>query len=379
MNKSFKFFLFHKAKIISIIMVMLITVFSIYFVTSLVQSIFTNVEYSNTACLNSFSLAYPVDGGMFIDEETVDKIKEEEAVGEVISAQICTTVINNIFGTTGGHVVFTEKENIERMFEKSSLELIEGRFPTDNEYEILMHENMLKNKGLSIGDKMGTNVDNSEYLDGEYKIVGSFSGEAYMAFGIRNSSLDNILELGGSVEGHNLGLVIYPKDDLVAMNSFLDNFEEESTSFITLSSSEEIFEENTRSIKFLLAVVVFAIAVCVSIALCVVLQTLYNERMSEFAILYAIGYRKKWIIKNIIGEMTILIFVSWMLGIFCSFAGLGIINNMIFKPMGQPFEIISYDCILYTILVLLVFSLTTLLSVAVKISKKDLISTIEMR
>lgn len=48
-----------------------------------------------------------------------------------------------------------------------------------------MHEDMLKNKGLSVGDTFGSAVDEGEQIDGKYMITGAFSGDSYMAFGTK--------------------------------------------------------------------------------------------------------------------------------------------------------------------------------------------------
>ena len=58
MKNMFKYYLSNKRRGISLIFVMALTVFSIYFVTSLVKSIFSTVEYSNIACLNDYSFVY---------------------------------------------------------------------------------------------------------------------------------------------------------------------------------------------------------------------------------------------------------------------------------------------------------------------------------
>lgn len=80
MKNMFKYYLSNKRRGISLIFVMALTVFSIYFVTSLVQSIFSTVEYSNIACLNDFSFVYPVGGSSFLSDETVEKIQKDDSV-----------------------------------------------------------------------------------------------------------------------------------------------------------------------------------------------------------------------------------------------------------------------------------------------------------
>ena len=150
MKNMFKYYLSNKRRGISLIFVMALTVFSIYFVTSLVQSIFSTVEYSNIACLNDFSFVYPVGGSSFLQNETVEKIKNDDSVGNAYPILLEYTVINNIFGTTSGYVAFMDEADIGEIFDDFSLTVTEGRLPEENSYELIMHEDMLKNKGLSL-------------------------------------------------------------------------------------------------------------------------------------------------------------------------------------------------------------------------------------
>jgi putative ABC transport system permease protein len=379
MKNMFKYYLSNKRRGISLIFVMALTVFSIYFVTSLVQSIFSTVEYSNIACLNDFSFVYPVGGSSFLQNETVEKIKNDDSVENAYPILLEYTVINNIFGTTSGYVAFMEEADIREIFDDFSLTVTEGRLPEENSYELIMHEDMLKNKGLSVGDTFGSAVDEGEQIDGKYMITGAFSGDSYMAFGTKSYRQKELEELGLDFKNTTFGLLVTPKTDLDTMNNMLDTMGHDETAAMTLSYAKETLQENISSIKFLMFVIVIVIAVSISAAVCIVLETIYNDRMEEFGILYAIGYKKSWLFKNIIAEIMALVFVSWILGLILSYGVLSLVAKSVFEPMGQMLSIVSIQSLLYTIIVMVVFVVVTILVTILKFAKKDLIAIIEMR
>lgn len=379
MKNMFKYYLSNKRRGISLIFVMALTVFSIYFVTSLVQSIFSTVEYSNIACLNDFSFVYPVGGSSFLQNETVEKIKNDDSVGNAYPILLEYTVINNIFGTTSGYVAFMDEADIGEIFDDFSLTVTEGRLPEENSYELIMHEDMLKNKGLSVGDTFGSAVDEGEQIDGKYMITGAFSGDSYMAFGTKNYRQKELEELGLDFQNTTFGLLVTPKTDLDTMNNMLDTMGHDETAAMTLSYAKETLQENISSIKFLMFVIVIVIAVSISAAVCIVLETIYNDRMEEFGILYAIGYKKSWLFKNIIAEIMALVFISWILGLILSYGVLSLVAKSVFEPMGQMLSIVSIQSLLYTIIVMAVFVVVTILVTILKFAKKDLIAIIEMR
>lgn len=379
MKNMFKYYLSNKRRGISLIFVMALTVFSIYFVTSLVQSIFSTVEYSNIACLNDFSFVYPVGGSSFLQNETVEKIKNDDRVGNAYPILLEYTVINNIFGTTSGYVAFMDEADIGEIFDDFSLTVTEGRLPEENSYELIMHEDMLKNKGLSVGDTFGSAVDEGEQIDGKYMITGAFSGDSYMAFGTKSYRQKELEELGLDFQNTTFGLLVTPKTDLDTMNNMLDTMGHDETAAMTLSYAKETLQENISSIKFLMFVIVIVIAVSISAAVCIVLETIYNDRMEEFGILYAIGYKKSWLFRNIIAEIVVLVFISWILGLILSYGVLSLVAKSVFEPMGQMLSIVSIQSLLYTIIVMAVFVVVTILVTILKFAKKDLIAIIEMR
>ena len=379
MKNMFKYYLSNKRRGISLIFVMALTVFSIYFVTSLVQSIFSTVEYSNIACLNDFSFVYPVGGSSFLQNETVEKIKNDDSVENAYPVLLEYTVINNIFGTTSGYVAFMDEADIGEIFDDFSLTVTEGRLPEENSYELIMHEDMLKNKGLSVGDTFGSAVDEGEQIDGKYTITGAFSGDSYMAFGTKSYKQKELEELGLDFKNTTFGLLVTPKADLDTMNTMLDEISHDETAAMTLSYAKETLQENISSIKFLMFVIVIVIAVSISAAVCIVLETIYNDRMEEFGILYAIGYKKSWLFRNIIAEIVVLVFISWILGLILSYGVLSLVAKSVFEPMGQMLLIVSIQSLLYTIIVMAVFVVVTILVTILKFAKKDLIAIIEMR
>lgn len=379
MKNMFKYYLSNKRRGISLIFVMALTVFSIYFVTSLVQSIFSTVEYSNIACLNDFSFVYPVGSSSFLSDETVEKIQKDDSVKKAYPILLEYTVINNIFGTTSGYVAFMEEADIREIFDDYSLTVTEGRLPQENSYELIMHEDMLKNKGLSVGDTFGSAVDDGEPIEGTYTITGAFSGNSYMAFGTKSYKQKELEELGLDFKNTTFGLLVTPKTDLDAMNTMLDTMSHDEAAAMTLSYAQKTLKDNVSSIKFLMGVIVIVIAVSISAAVCIVLETTYNDRMEEFGILYAIGYKKSWLFRNIIAEIVVLVFISWILGLILSYGVLSLVAKSVFEPMGQMLSIVSIQSLLYTIIVMVVFVVVTILVTILKFAKKDLIAIIEMR
>ena len=75
----------------------------------------------------------------------------------------------------------------------------------------------------------------------------------------------------------------------------------------------------------------------------------------------------------------VLVFISWILGLILSYGVLSLVAKSVFEPMGQMLSIVSIQSLLYTIIVMAVFVVVTILVTILKFAKKDLIAIIEMR
>ena len=190
-----------------------------------------------------------------MQNETVEKIKNDDSVENAYPILLEYTVINNIFGTTSGYAAFMDEADIREIFDNFSLTVTEGRLPEENSYELIMHEDMLKNKGLSVGDTFGSAVDEGEQIDGKYTITGAFSGDSYMAFGTKSYRQKELEELGLDFQNTTFGLLVTPKTDLDTMNNMLDTMSHDETAAMTLCMQKKRLKENISSIKFLMFVI----------------------------------------------------------------------------------------------------------------------------
>ena len=68
-----------------------------------------------------------------------------------------------------------------------------------------------------------------------------------------------------------------------------------------------------------------------------------------------------------------------ILGLILSYGVLSLVAKSVFEPMGQMLSIVSIQSLLYTIIVMAVFVVVTILVTILKFAKKDLIAIIEMR
>lgn len=367
-----KYFLSNKKRCIAIVIIIVISVFAIYLVSTLVESIFRTAEDSNIKALSKFSIINTKGNELGISESDWNEVESNETVDSIYDAYIETTYINNIFGQTTALMLYVSEKDLYSLFDYCDYTLASGTMPSANEYEIVVHDNMLKNRDLQLGDIL-------EVSSGTYKIVGTYRGEGMSAFGIKNHSIEQLSEIGADVDNIHFAGILLPKGELSSMNSFLGSLNNNKIDVSSVSIVKDKFDEQTESINMIMSLIIIIVVISISAAIGVVLSTLYSNRIDEFGIMNAIGYSKKRIIGKVIKEVVCLILLAWILGIIISLMLLNIVNQTIFVPMGQSMNLLNSNSLLYTIFSLLAILVISISPSIIKLAKSDLISVIERR
>ena len=368
-----KYFLSNKGKTTAVVLVIMLAVFCVYFISSLIESVFQVGLDANIGSLSRFSLVTPSSDEFDISSDSWETIESCKSVDTVYDCIVETTYINNIFGQSSAFMVYLNDKNLKEIFEKCGFKIEKGRMPNNNEFEVIVHENMLKNKKLDVGDTFSIS-------SGNYKIVGSYSGDSMLAFGVKSHSISQYEDLGADVSKIHFAGLIYPNENISDMNQNLDKIDSSEFDIQSTLSVQRDFNNQTKNINLIMTIIVFVVALCISAAISLVINTLYMNRIDEFGILNAIGYSKKRIIvKKIIIEVFSLVSLSWIFGLVVSFALLQCVNINIFEPMGQAIPLFSLNSLRYTILSLLIIVIVSIVPICNKLSKADLVAVIEKR
>lgn len=350
------FYVKNKKKSIAIFVILLLSVFCISFITTLIKSVYDTCSEVNISPFECFSIV----AAKSADAE-VEEIENFDKVDKVIDGFTLSTSISTVFGTTNSYIVFSD--DIKNIFNLCEFNLSEGYMPSTGANEIVVHESILKNKGLKVGDKMS-----------DFEIVGSYKGKAKLSLGCMSDELRE-----SYADGVYSYIVFSSNGELEAMNKQLSDLSNKKWEIFTYEKAYESLDDEFSTINIILLLVVIMVSFCLAIAMAALVYSIYSNRYDEFAILNAIGYKKRTIKKLILQETILISFVSWFCGYLLSLAGLSLADKHIYADMGQSMSIFTVDSLLYTLLIpFLVVVCTTIPSVW-KLSRTDLINIVERR
>lgn len=321
----------NKKKVIPICLSVCFGVFLIYFLSMIIGEVVTTVRSSDLK-LENYSVIMPAEGSE-IPQSIIDSLKKNADIETLLPA------LNDMYGlhktmiisSLGTSVLFLKDNDIDKLMNKVQAKLIEGRKPQAGKYEIMIHEQLARNKGLKIGDKVGSEIDEIDSLEGKYTITGIIDGPCLMSFasypvaaGIDEDAL------------YRYGIAAIPKPGKIKeINSFIEKLSSEEILRLTLDEVLPVMEERLN----MSSSTIYLLEMLVIIVLCISLGNInhinFYQRRREFGVLSAMGHSKAKLYKKIWLEMALINFTGYLLGILLSLLVGWMLNEALWLPKGQ--------------------------------------------
>jgi putative ABC transport system permease protein len=281
------------------------------------------------------------------------------------------TQVKMIIESCGSPVFFTDTEDMKYLMNKYNFKLKEGKIPSASN-EILVNDNYAKSYNVKLGDDFGSEVSESQYLDGKYKIVGIYQGDFIMLFGYK--SLENIknqdslsylvIPKEGKLDNINRTLKTYKSDKIVIEN--IDTYSDEINTFNNMFTGFAI-------------IILLATALSITSTIGNLNYVHFYQRLGEFALLEALGYSKSKIKFKLIKELTIIIVTGFVLGILSGMFGGFIFNTVYCEPKGVPVEVINLWYILICLFIPVLVPIFSLRPITKFLKKVNTVEILEGR
>lgn len=365
MLSALNFIINNKRKILIIVLIVIISTFTINLSTTLINSLYDTCYDVGVEPYNEYTIVYGNDTRELIDFQSVEKIRSSDEIQSIYNVIIETTSIKTIFGTTSANIYFiNDNEEISKILDEMKMTLMKGTLPVEGAKEILLHTNIAINKGINIGDFIG-----------DYKIVGIIDGETQICIGALNEMYQEVFN------ETPMALLLLPKNDtnITEMNKQLADMKLNDLEIYGLQDAQKDIDDEFSNINIILNLIIVMIAVSLSIASAALVFAIYSNRYDEFGILHALGYNKREIRKLIFKEVFLISVIGWLIGYVISLICLKLIDYAVYSGMGQKMSIITFNGIVQSLIVPIGVFVFTIIPVLRKLKKTDLISIIERR
>ena len=320
-----------------------------------------------------------------LSEAIVKTLEGHVAVAKTVRLERETTPRQGMFSREGTPIYFLSEVDQKPFARALGWDLVAGRWPEPGNNEVVLTENLLRNRSLEVGARIGQIVDEEDWLNGEWLIVGSFGATEGIG-GIGN--LDFLQKHYLDPPGLTDSLQIQPQVLAVAptpgeeagMEAVLDSLPKDEVFVVHRSRARRNFESITANVDTILwmlnAVTIAVIALALGLLNVIVLM----QRANEFGLLAAIGYTKSILMRRVFLEAATTVAVGWMLGILLSIGIYAGLNSLIFVPRGlDALSVLTVRVVLFTVPVPITVTLFSVAIVIWQLHRMDPVAIIERR
>ncbi|MCH7736859.1 MAG: hypothetical protein IH872_05595, partial [Chloroflexi bacterium] len=269
----------------------------------------------------------------------LEKLDGHSSVANALRMERRTTPRQGLFGREGTPIYFLSEFDKRPFADRLTWDLVEGRWPQPGTNELAITENFLRNRGLGVGDRMGQAVDDADWLNGEWLIVGAFGAtEVIGGLGDLDFLRERFLAQPGVAESlqdqpHLLALAPVAGQE-TQMEALLDSLPKDEVFVIHRSIARRNFENLTRNIDTIVWILNAMSIAVIALALGLLNVIFFMQRANEFGLLAALGYTKRFLMRRVFTEAAVTVAMGWVLGILLSIGIYSALNTFIFIPRG---------------------------------------------
>jgi ABC-type antimicrobial peptide transport system permease subunit len=105
----------------------------------------------------------------------------------------------------------------------------------------------------------------------------------------------------------------------------------------------------------------------------------FTQRISEFAVLAAIGIRRSSLVWHAVSETAILTSLGWVLGVFVNWAVMSLMQGRVFEPRGMLINPRDWLAYVNTLPIPLMITLFAVATIGYRLTRLDPVTIIERR
>ena len=341
-------------------------------------------EKRELAAYDRFAVVFSIQRSGLSDD-MLGRLKNHAAVAGTYEVVRRTTRTQGIFGSEGRPIYFLSDEDRQAFADRYGWRLIEGRLPRTGTNEVALTENILQNRGLKIGDRIGQAADEKDYLDGEWLIVGSLAGDKVTGgIGDRAYIREHFLtdpDLPPEVANRPHVLTLLPVEGREAeLEAFLDSLPKDEVDSFHRTKAKQRLDDELANVNVIIWVLNAMSIVVLALALGLLNVIFFMQRANEFGLLAALGYTKRFLTMRTFLEAAVTVAAGWALGILISQAIYTVLNTVLFTPKGlAALTIMTPRVLLFTVPVPVTVTVFSVAIVLWQLWRMDPIAIIERR
>ncbi|MBR6537695.1 MAG: ABC transporter permease [Lachnospiraceae bacterium] len=260
------------------------------------------------------------------EELLMERLREQPGVKTVQKAQNMGATIYALIGQYHFSFPLGDEAFVKAYMEHMGVSLKEGEVP-DAPGEIILAEGIMKNAGLTLGQKLS---------DEAYQIVGIAESDSYFGGGIAVPNKD-----------YNEAICVLSDGSIEDMTALLHDmgyeFADNEAQIYDYKAGKADYEDVFAEVETPANLVFRGVMIVMAIMLLLVYTTVLRDRHGEWCLYCSIGYSRRAIYFSILREMLFYVAVAVVAGTGLTVIGMVAVDALLIAPMGLACKYLDFS------------------------------------
>jgi ABC-type lipoprotein release transport system permease subunit len=381
---AWTFYRRHKRHVALLLTLSIVVTVGLYSLVALVWGVFVEPGRMAYTAFSKFSLVTPQSTETGPDSAVLARLRSNPDIARISPSTFIRTELPSLVPGQGFQfdLLGLMEEDAVYLLERFAATVQDGRLPQPGAAEIVLSEDVANMLDVKVGDSYV--VTSSEYYAGmdavpepvTFEVVGILDSD--IEAGIMSLEFLNHHEQYRQLPARFL--VVAQEGREADVDDFLRS---EILSLETDVMTHQMLSERIRNEALpglvMLLPVVFIVAIAFSLVIVVVNQLANDRRLPEFGILHATGRSKRWLIRRLTVETTLLALAGWGTGIGLSYLGLHLLKVTYFAAQGHHLDYVAWLPVVFSLPVPAAVAGFTFLAVRRTLTRLDAVAVVERR
>ncbi len=340
---------------------------------------FTATSEASLRPLKAFTTAAPMNKRT-IDEELEGLLAKNPGLDRWMRAKELGLRTPAVVGEGYSLMMAIDRAEQEELLRRIGNRLAEGRLPDRDTDGAAIHRDVLRARGMRLGDVFGSKLDPEEFLLGSFRVVGVLEGPSRLSL----VDLDFCSRPASVLARHESFVVVYAKPGHKAESDRYLNEVQDSTGSRAFRVSDEDFwrrriEKMLKNLPLILDAIVGAITVVISLVVVLLNLIAFQARADEFALLLAVGHTRGRLVGKLTKETAAMAAASLALGLALGFMWILAYDAWVLAPKAILIDYFDAYPILLSSALPVVSALVSAAALALRLRRMDPVAVVQRR
>jgi len=369
------YFLRNRGRALALLLIIVLAVMEVSTVALLTGSLLADVQLTLVAPLRYFTEIVASDA--LVPPALASAVARRPEI-ELLTPMLPEVIrVNTLIGPGTRNVFALPSPYMPWFLRRIGEYVVRGRLPAGDAAEIALPEQVLRSRHLDIGDTVGQQVDPNEWLPGRFRIVGVLGGD--LDCGITPYEAMRSVTALRDVSGVAAYAAFARPGQQAGLDDYLKTLPLSVVRVYTHAAEEQEYQHDVRMLDWLIWSINLVTVGVLSLAMGLLNNLYYLQRMEEYGILAAIGYTHGLLARRALVEVAVITLTSWAAGLGLTLAITGALGRWLFAPHGITLPHLDAQDVAFTLPIPLLIAAFTLATVLRRLSRLDPVAVVERR